>query len=116
MLLYSSHYTPSSVSSVTCLSCLSCLSLMARDAGGILTLGEQTVMAKTDGSLQIQIPDPTNPGRSMNWHRQYYAVPLEVRSYILFCVCILFRIASSSALHPLPCLLSSAIPTCPPTY
>lgn len=53
--------------------------LMARDAVGILTLGEQTVMAKTDGSLQIQIPDPTNPGRSINWNRQYYAVPLELR-------------------------------------
>ena len=52
------------------------------DAGAVLRTGDgektQTVMAKTDGSLQIQIPDPQQQGRGMNWTRQYYAVPLEV--------------------------------------
>ena len=49
-----------------------------REANAILTMGEETVMAKTDGSLQIQIPDDKNPGRKILWNRQYYAIPLEV--------------------------------------
>jgi len=51
------------------------------DACATLTLGDQTIMAKTDGSLQIKIPDTQNPGRVINWNRQYYAVPLEVRPH-----------------------------------
>ena len=39
-------------------------------------------MAKTDGSLQIQIPDEKSPGGKILWNRQYYVVPLEVFPYI----------------------------------
>ena len=35
-------------------------------------------MAKTDGSLQIQIPDEKLAGGKILWNRQYYVVPLEV--------------------------------------
>ena len=49
-----------------------------RDANAVLTMGQETAMAKTDGSLQIQIPDKDSPGGSIPWTRQYYAVPLEV--------------------------------------
>lgn len=54
-------------------------------------------MAKTDGSLQIQIPDPQNPGNNINWNRQYYAVPLEVRPH--------------ANLHVLPLSLSLFMPS-----
>ena len=41
-------------------------------------MGETKVTAKTDGSLQIQIPDNNALGGSIPWTRQYYALPLEV--------------------------------------
>jgi len=43
-------------------------------------MGEGTVMAKTDGSLQIQIPDETSAGGKIFCNRQYYVVPLEVHT------------------------------------
>lgn len=49
-----------------------------RDANAVLTMGKDTAMAKTDGSLQIQIPDPNSTGGNLLWNRQYYVVPLEV--------------------------------------
>jgi hypothetical protein len=49
-----------------------------RDANAVLTIGQETVMAKTDGSLQIQIPDSNSPGGKLLWNRQYYVIALEV--------------------------------------
>jgi hypothetical protein len=49
-----------------------------RDANAVLTMGQDTAMAKTDGSLQIQIPDEKSLGAKILWNRQYYVVPLEV--------------------------------------
>jgi hypothetical protein len=50
----------------------------SRDVSAILSMGKEIVMAKTDGSLQIHIPDRNYPGEIIPWIRQYYVVPLEV--------------------------------------
>jgi hypothetical protein len=49
-----------------------------RDANAVLTMGSETATAKTDGSLQINIPDEKSAGRWIHWNRQYYVLPLEV--------------------------------------
>jgi hypothetical protein len=54
------------------------LEVNGRDANAVLTMGQDTAMAKTDGSLQIQIPDEKSLGGKILWNRQYYVVPLEV--------------------------------------
>lgn len=79
-LLKSGFPAPEMLAVITLFSFALPCCLIARDAGAILTMGEKNIMAKTDGSLQIQIPDPKNPGTSINWHRHYYVVPLEVGS------------------------------------
>ena len=53
-----------------------------RDANAVLTMGPETATAKTDGSLQTNIPDGKSPGRWIHWNRQYYVVPLEVPPYL----------------------------------
>lgn len=50
----------------------------SRDVSAILSMGKEIVMAKTDGNLQIHIPDRNYPGEIIPWIRQYYVVPLEV--------------------------------------
>ena len=66
-------------------------------------MGDGNIMAKTDGSLQIQIPDPHSPGAKILWNRQYYAVPLEVPSSLLQLVKLLFLYL------PLRCLMYSMV-------
>jgi len=53
-------------------------SLILRPQEAILTRNKSRIAARSDGSLQIAIPDPQNQGAKMLWLRQYYAVPLEV--------------------------------------
>ena len=44
-----------------------------------LTLKDESIAARTDGSLQIEVHDPQTGGR-MWWPRHYYVLPLEVNS------------------------------------
>jgi len=41
---------------------------------------EKGIVARNDGCLQIAVPDAQNKGNKIIWTRQYYIVPLEVRS------------------------------------
>lgn len=54
------------------------LEIHCRDVGVILTEGQTKVTAKTDGSLQIWIPDRNVWEGSFFWTREYYAIPLEL--------------------------------------
>jgi hypothetical protein len=45
-----------------------------------LTMNSQSIAARNDGSLQIEVADTTFGGRIL-WNRQYYVVPLEVRPH-----------------------------------
>jgi hypothetical protein len=49
---------------------------MFRAQEAILTMKDKHVAAKTDGSLQIEVPD--TKGNRILWSRQYYVLPLEV--------------------------------------
>ena len=44
---------------------------------GVINLAGNPVAARTDGSLQIQIPNPSTASHIF-WIRQYYVLPLEV--------------------------------------
>jgi hypothetical protein len=50
----------------------------SREASSIITMPDQKFEARTDGSLQIQVPDPSGaePDGTL-WPRMYCALPLE---------------------------------------
>lgn len=73
--------------------------------GKDLPMGKETVMAQTDGSLQIQVPDDKFPGKKLLWNRQYYLVPLEV-SLPLSCL-------TPPARCLVPCVLKKRLPQFP---
>jgi hypothetical protein len=46
-----------------------------------LTIKDESIAARTDGSLQLEVHDPQTGGR-MSWSRHYYVVPLEVPNLV----------------------------------
>jgi hypothetical protein len=48
-----------------------------------LTIKDESIATRPDGSLQLEVHDPQTGGR-MCWPRHYYVVPLEVSNAVLF--------------------------------